>query len=111
MLRIRLPSEYDEESLADHLNERIEELYPALDLDVEERDMRATLLEVTITSVEIDGSTVTVYYEVEYDAYYGCKDLDSGGSYEEEMTGEMGNGYISFSRHISPERLAPNEEL
>ena len=111
MIRLKLPFEYDQESLADHLNEHIDDLYQALDLDVEERDMRAQLLEVAITSVEIDGDTVTVYYEVDYDAYYGCKDLDSGGTYEEEMTGKVDNGHIIFPRHISTERLAPNEEL
>ena len=111
MVRLKLPFEYDEESLKDHLNEHIEDLYPALDLDVRERDMRAELLEVVVASVEIDGDTITVYYEVEYDAYYGCKDMDGGDTYEEVMTGKVVNGHIVFPRHISPERLAPNEEL
>lgn len=111
MIRVRLPFEYDGESLKDLLNEHIEDMYPALDLDVTVRDMRANFLEAEVTWVDIDGNEVDVQYEVTYDAYYGCKDIDSGGTYEEALTGTIANGYVSFDRFISPEPLAPNEEL
>lgn len=111
MVRINIPLEYDENSLTDHLNENIEDLYPALDLDVEERDMRANFIEATITSVDIDGDKIIVYYEVDYDAHYGCKDIDGGGTYEDEIVGKIEGGHIIFPRHISPEHLSPDEEL
>jgi len=40
MIRLKLPFEYDEETLKDYLNEHIEELYPALDLDEDQKGVR-----------------------------------------------------------------------
>jgi hypothetical protein len=75
-------------------------------------DDRASLVGIEIVEVESDGSTVTIHYDVEFFAYYACKDVD--GSYIEDglvLQGVRDGDHWAFSVHEYPERQAPDEEF
>jgi hypothetical protein len=85
-------------------------LVAALDLDVP--DDRATVDDVSVEDVELheDGS-VTVHYTVQYSAYHGCRDMNYADDDLRAVTGVRDGGDWVFTVYVSPERLAPNEEL
>ena len=95
--------------VSDESGELSGDLLLAFDLDVD--DDRATIDEISIEGVEIHEDGVAVHYSYVYSAYYGCDDMNYS---DEEIGIEIGkrvdNEWV-FERHISPERLAPNEEL
>src|SRR5471032_2188403 len=55
------------------------EFIRALDVAPDHDDSRVSLAGVEITDVSVDGDSVTITYDVEFFAYYGCRDVD--GSY------------------------------
>ncbi len=88
------------------------ELLRALDVAPDHDDSRVSFAGVEITDVTVNGNAVTIVYDVEFFAYYGCRDVD--GSYVNDALvadGIVRDGMWVFPVHQYPERQAPNEEL
>ncbi|HSV34669.1 MAG TPA: hypothetical protein VLI46_03885 [Ramlibacter sp.] len=76
------------------------DLAPALDTDVWEIDMRANAYNTEITNVESEGDNIVVYYDVEFDAHYGCRDQNWAGSDERHIAGtRVGDSWV-FPRYV-----------
>jgi hypothetical protein len=81
----------------------------ALDLDLD--DDRASVDDVKIYRVSADGDSIVVSYIVAFSAYYGCEDQNYADEEHRSCEGTRRGDYWVFDRHVSPEPLAPNEEL
>ena len=84
-------------------------LVPALDLDLE--DKRASVHSIEIEDVEAQGDMIYINYTIEFSAYYGCADMDYADADSRHIRGIRRDNHWSFEQHVSPEPLAPNEEL
>jgi len=83
----------------------------ALDLEVDYLDDRATYMWHTVNDVTVENGQVTVYYTVEYDAYYGCRDMDFSDEDERVVVGRVANGAVVFQTYVQPQQMAPDEEF
>lgn len=81
-----------------------------LDLDVDEFDERAVHYGTEIDTVEADEDGVTVFYEVFWDAYHGCKDINHAGSADREVFGEVDGSDWLFQVYQAPEKRSTFEE-
>lgn len=82
-----------------------------LDLEVHQIEPRANLVDYEIDQIDVDGGEVFVQYTVEYNIYYGCKDIDGAGEDERNIVGKVVEGEVIFHTFVQPEPLAPDEEL
>ena len=108
---IQLPRNLPDDMVEDFLREKIEDLYPAMDLEVQDLDDRATLDNVEIEAVTIDGGQVTVDYRVDYSAYYGCRDLNYGDDDDRSIEGRRTGDRIEFDEFVAPERRSTHDEF
>ncbi|PWK38679.1 hypothetical protein [Cupriavidus plantarum] len=116
-VEIPIPDPEDEPDLRSYINQFITdeigslygELVPALDLDV--GDERATIDDIEVDDVEVHGDKIIVYYTIQYSAHYGCSDIDYAEDDQRKITGVRDGENWVFDWYVSPERLAPNEEL
>ena len=72
------------ESLA---NDNESEFRRALDLDISHIDLRAQAFDVRFVDVEMAHDRIHAYYELDYNVYNGCKDMDIDDTYEGCATG------------------------
>ena len=78
------------QDIAAWLRENIQDLYPAMDLDVTDYDAHAMLDKVHIKNIEIVMTHVAVKYEYDYAIVNGCRDLNfSGTSKLNRVTGHI----------------------
>ena len=74
----------------------------ALDLDISHIDSRAQGTDVRFVDVQIDGDYIHAHYEMNYNVYNGCKDVDIDDAYEGCATGvRSAKGWI-FQEFIPP---------
>lgn len=68
-------------------------------------DMRAELLSETLQvhNVSLSGYDGVISVEYDYDAYYGCKDMDNGDGVQEEWKFKLKDNKIIFDLEL-PER-------
>ena len=112
-LIIKIPDfiEHDND-LEKWIHDNFELFYPSLDLDTSLYDDRAHLDKVNLIDIEIDIDSVTIHYEYEYSAYYGCKNMDSSGTSEEELiVGERKDNTLIFEQFKPIERRSTFGEL
>lgn len=83
----------------------------AIDRTVHHIDPRAEYLDYSIEQIDVENGQISIQYAVEYDLYYGCKDVDGAGEDCREIDGEVADGTVVFSTFVQPEPLAPDEEL
>ncbi|OFU98045.1 MULTISPECIES: hypothetical protein [Stenotrophomonas] len=100
-----------DDQVREWLAENVEDWEAALDLEVEYVDDRAVYQWHQIDDIDVVGGQVRVQYTVEYDAYYGCKDMDSSGEDERDITGQWRDGEVVFQTFVQPERSVPDDEL
>lgn len=81
----------------------------ALDLDLE--DDRAQVDSVKVEGVNDTGDAIQVDYVVSLSAYYACADQNYAHDDHRYMTGTRCGRQWVFTKHVSPVRQAPNEEL
>ena len=82
----------------------------ALDLDISHIDPRAQGFDVRVVDIEIAGDHIHAHYEMDYNVYNGCKDMDIDDTYEGCATGvRMEDGW-EFEEFIpSPKRDTVDE--
>lgn len=73
-----------------------------LDLDVSHIDGRAQVYGVRITAVDLGLDTIGVSYEVDYNIYNGCKDMDIDDSQEGFVTGVRTAAGWEFDEFVPP---------
>ena len=100
-----------DEALVTWLKENADEWDEALDLDVEYLDDRAFYQGHQVDEIVVADGRVHVQYMVEYDAYYGCKDMDMSGWEDRDITGQWGDGQVVFTTYVQPEQGVPDDEL
>ena len=102
-----------EDLFTDLIKDRDGELHgpmlAALDLDLD--DDRAVVDDIEIELVEASGDDIHVSYIVSLSAYHGCSDANYADDDHRMISGTRRGSQWVFDRHVSPERLAPNEEL
>lgn len=82
----------------------------ALDLDVSHIDMRAQVYGVRITEVSIEGESIGVSYEADYNVYNGCKDMDIDDSQDGFVEGVLtADGWVFDEFVPPPERTTVDE--
>lgn len=106
---LEIPAGLEEAALPKFVADHVNHIRGALILTV--YDARATVDDITVEDVEIEGDVVTVHYQYTWSSYSGCKDMQSGDTKWEAVSGCREGNVIRFGRYIEPERQAPNEEL
>jgi len=91
--------------------DNISDFCEALDYDVTQFDDRAHLDELSISSVEVDGDTVTVQYDVAWSAYYGCSDMNQQDFDDREVFGEKDGDHWVFEVYKAPAKRSTFEEF
>jgi hypothetical protein len=110
-LIIDLPDGLDDEELKDYLMANVEDLYPAMDLEVNDFDDRAQVDDVTITQIDLTSDSINIEYDVEYSAYHGCRDANYADADQREIAGErIGNKFI-FDTFSPPPKRTTYEEF
>ena len=97
-LTIELPDNLNEEELKDYIRANIEDLYPAMDLEVTDFDDRSVLDDVTIIEINLGSESICVEFEVEYSAYHGCKDQNYSDSDLREIEGDRIGNILIFEK-------------
>ena len=108
---IQLPKSLPGAGIEDFLRDNLEDLYPAMDLEVQDVDDRATLDNVEIDSVSILGSLVTVNYRVDFSAYHGCRDMNYDDYDSRSIAGKRIGDRIEFDEHIPLPQRSTHEEF
>lgn len=95
-------NEVVQNELKDWMNENINWLEPAMDLDASTYDERAILCDgPEITKVEVTGNAVIIYYVFYWNAYYGCRDQNHSGKSEEAwFCAELENDILFFEEYF-----------
>jgi hypothetical protein len=108
---VELPKNFPDASIEDFLREHVEDLYAAMDLEVQDLDDRATLDNVEIDDVTVQDGIVTVDYRVEYSAYHGCRDMNYDDDDDRCIAGERIGDRIEFDEHVAPPKRSTHEEF
>ncbi|MEJ8675537.1 hypothetical protein [Chromobacterium amazonense] len=109
---VHIPSHIEEDALVDWIKSNPDEFCRAMDLDASCYDERATLDQTTITDVEIDQDTVSIWYEFSYSAYYGCRDMNLAGTSDgDTIIGTRKGCALTFETFIAPEPRSTFEEF
>lgn len=103
------------EYVTDHLGNDSDgwsELIRALDVEPDHDDGRVHLSGVEITDASVDGNSVAITYDVEFFAYYGCRDVN-GSSINDGLIvdGIVRDGRWVFPVHQYAERQSPSPRL
>jgi hypothetical protein len=112
-LLIDIPGHIDnDEELAEWVRDNPDLFSDAMDLDASQIDDRATVHRVTITDVEVDAKNVTIDYEYEFSAYYGCRDMNYAGTSDgDTIVGVRHANTMEFDKFTPPERRSTDEEF
>lgn len=97
---VSLPENLSDESLKSYLQERLHELRPALDDQVDDSDPRAVVDNIEIVAVYLTDATVQIEYRVDFSAYYGCEDRNSVASDERTVTGTIDGDCLVFDGFV-----------
>lgn len=74
----------------------------ALDLDISHIDPRAQGFDIRVVDVVIAGGRIQVHYEMDYNVYNGCKDMDIDDTYEGCAVGVSAPEGWVFDEFVSP---------
>lgn len=83
----------------------------ALDLDISHIDPRAQAFDVRFVDVQIAGDRIHAHYELDYNVFNGCKDMDIDDTYEGCATGVRSDDGWVFQEFIPPPKRDTVEEF
>lgn len=83
----------------------------ALDLDVSHIDMRAQVYGIQITDVDMDEKSIGVTFEIEYNVYNGCKDMDIDDIEDGFVTGVRTDDGWAFEEFVPPPKRSTVDEF
>jgi hypothetical protein len=107
-----LPTAREMEELLQSLVDNKESKFSrVLDLDVSHIDMRAQVYGVRITDVDLSPDSIGVSYEVDYNVYNGCKDMDIDDFQDGFVTGVRTSAGWEFEEFIPPPKRNTVDEF
>jgi len=83
----------------------------ALDLDISHIDPRAQGFDVRFVDVEIKGDHIHAHYEMDYNVYNGCTDMDIYDTYEGCATGVRVEDGWEFDEFVPPPKRDTVDEF
>lgn len=83
----------------------------ALDLDISHIDQRAQAFDVRFVDVEIKGDLIHAHYEMDYNVFNGCKDMDIDDTYEGCVTGIRVEDGWAFDEFVPPPKRDTVDEF
>jgi hypothetical protein len=104
-----LPSDSSREGLLDYLNQHLDKIRPAFDLDVSWAYIRAVIDEVRVTRAIPSGNSLRIHYEYDYSAHCSCKNLDARDTYADSLQCEIRDGHIVLKKFVPMERTTADE--
>ena len=110
-LIVELADYLNDDEIKNYLISNVDELYPAMDLEVDDSDDRAQLDEVTITQIDLTYDSIQIEFDVEYSAYHGCKDMSYSDSDSRSIAGERKGNKLIFKKFIPSPRRTTHEEF
>ena len=110
-LRFEIPEWVEEDNVADYIAENVDKYTDALDHTASEHDERAQVDEISVTNVELTEHGVTIYYDVEFSAYHGCRDMNYAETDDRFITGIREGRILTFEKHIYPPPRSTYEEF
>ncbi|MBB1647964.1 hypothetical protein [Delftia sp. UME58] len=115
MAKISVPVQPTKREMQRHLQSLLDDEVSAfrgtLDLDVSHVDMRAQVYGVRISDVELGATTIGVSYEVDYNVFNGCKDMDIDDSEEGFVEGVLTDGGWRFEELVPPPKRSTVDEF
>lgn len=100
-----------DEEVRDWLGEEPDAWREALDLEVWQLDPRNNYVHHEVLQIDVQDGRISVQYDVDFYAYFGCRDIDGSGQDQREIRGRVDNGRVVFETYVQPDQLAPDEEL
>lgn len=110
-VRFEIPVWVEEAKIADYISNNMHEYSDALDKSASEHDDRAEVDEIIVTNVELEEDSVFIYYDVEFSAYYGCRDMNYSDTDEREICGTRKGRVFTFEKYIPPPKRTTFEEF
>ena len=110
-ITLEVPGDYDEDQIKEYLTESVEDLYGAMDLEVNNFDDRAQVDDVNITEIELTADTVQIEYEIEYSAHHGCRDASYSESDQRTISGTRVGNIFRFAEFVAPPERTTYEEF
>ena len=83
----------------------------ALDLDISHIDPRAEAFDVRVVDVVLSDGHIHVHYELDYNVYNGCKDMDIDDTHEGCAVGVSSPAGWVFAEFVPPPRRPPVDEF
>lgn len=106
---IEVPDYLEEDEIEDYFRDNIDELRPAMDLELE--DDRAQIDEIEIENFVLFDDVVHIEYGIQYSAYYGCKDMDYANEDQRMVSGRRNGRSFEFEVFVPPPRRSTFEEF
>lgn len=104
-----LPAGMSGDHLVAYLNEHIEAVRRAFDLDLSWAYARATLDAVRVTGATRCEGKLRIEYEYDYSAYCACKDLDARDTLSDSTTCAVRDGSLVLVEYSPPVRSTLDE--
>lgn len=101
----------EDEDVKEWLQDNPDRWREAVDEDVWQLDPRATYLEHEIEQIDVADGEILVQYTVEYDLYYGCRDINASGTDSREIVGKVIDGRVIFQTFEQPDPQARVDEI
>jgi len=106
---IEVPDHLEKDEISDYFRDNIDELRPALDLELE--DDRAQINEIEIENFELFDDVVHIEYVIQYSAYYGCKDMDYADEDQRLVSGRRNGRSFEFEVFVPPPSRSTIDEF
>lgn len=97
------------DDLVVYLNEHIEDVKYACDLDVSWAYIRAVIDDVCVISASREADRLRIGYRVDYTAFCACKNLRASDSFINQVTCEVRHGNIVLPEFVPQERTIVEE--
>lgn len=92
------------ECLVAYLNDHIEAIKPACDLDVSWAYIRAVVDDVCVISATREPNEIRIRYRIDYTAFCACKNLNASDSFVNQLTCQIRDGNIVLHEFAPQER-------
>lgn len=81
-----------------------------MDLIVDDHDDRAIIYNVVITEIQLSDGDIDIEYDVEFSAYYGCRDQNYADSDSRTINGDRTQAELIFKKFFAPPKRTTFEE-
>jgi len=106
---IEVPGYVEEDEFGSYFRDIIDDLRPAMDLELE--DDRAQIDEIEIETFALFDDVVHIEYEIRYSAYYGCKDMDYANEDQRVVSGQRTGRSFEFEVFVPSPMRSTFEEF